>query len=80
MRRWKKFDLLNAQSAGHAFYLVIKPGEATLGLTETIMDPTVRTEFRFDYIDNLDGEDSYKFNFSLNQLVLSLRSQSDITV
>lgn len=66
LRRLKRYDLLNKQGARHALYLVLKPNEEIPGWNETIMDAEVRKKFRFDYIDNIDGDDSYKFNLSLN--------------
>lgn len=72
LRRLKRYDLLNNQERRHVLYLVLKPGEAVPALTETIMDSVVRKKFRFDYIDNVDGDDSYKFNLSMNHWFYAL--------
>lgn len=72
LRRLKRYDILNEQQRRHVLYLVLKQNESVPALTETIMDPEVRKKFRFDYIDNVDGDDSYRFNLSLNHWFYAL--------
>lgn len=66
LRRWKRFDILNNQGARHGIYLVLKDGCPLPDTKQTILDPEVRKNFRFDYIENLDGDPSYFFNLDLN--------------
>lgn len=66
LRRLKRYDLLNEQETRRGLYLVLKPGEEIPGWTETIMEPEVRTKFRLDYVESVDGDNSFRFNLSLN--------------
>lgn len=66
LRRWKRFDILNSQKTRHALYLVLKAGAPLPSLSETIMDAETRRSFQFEYVDNLDGDNAYVFNLSLN--------------
>jgi hypothetical protein len=66
LRRLKRYDLLNALGTRQELYLVLKPNEDLPGWTETVMEPEVRKKFRFDYIESVDGDNSFRFNLSLN--------------
>lgn len=66
LRRLKRFDILNKQKYRRGLYLVLKENSKLPSLEETIMDAKVRKSFRFDYIENLDGDSNYYFNLSLN--------------
>jgi len=71
LRRWKRYDLLNSQGARHGLYLTINTGSTVLP-TETIMSAVVRAKFKFNYIDNLDGDAAYKFALDLTHWFYAL--------
>ncbi len=66
LRRWKRYDILNAQGARHGLYITLKEGESLPLPTDNIFTPEVRAKFEAHYIDNLDGDESFKFNLDLN--------------
>lgn len=65
LRRWKRYDLLNAQTFKHGLYATLKDG-VVISPSETIMNATTRAKLRGVYIDNLDGDPNFKFNLDLN--------------
>ena len=65
LRRWKRYDLLNAQTFKHGLYATLKDG-VVITPSETIMNATTRAKLRGVYIDNLDGDPNFKFNLDLN--------------
>nr|WP_294869938.1 RagB/SusD family nutrient uptake outer membrane protein [uncultured Pedobacter sp.] len=65
LRRWKRYDILNNQGARHGLYITIKNGESVVP-ADNIMTASVRNKFTARFIDNLDGDVSFKFNFDLN--------------
>ncbi|WP_290708853.1 RagB/SusD family nutrient uptake outer membrane protein [Flavihumibacter sp. CACIAM 22H1] len=66
LRRWKRYDILNNQGARHGLYITIKEGETLPLPSDNIMTPAVRSKFVARYIDNLDGDETFKFNLDLN--------------
>lgn len=80
LRRWKRFDILNNMKFRSSLYLVIKDEAdiATMDWSQNmIYDGDVRKKFRFDYIKCLDGDESYKFNLSLNHWFYPIK-QNDL--
>ena len=65
LRRWKRYDLLNAQTFKHGLYATLKDG-VVITPSETIMNATTRAKLRGVCIDNLDGDPNFKFNLDLN--------------
>ena len=65
LRRWKRYDILNNQGARHGLYITIKNGE-TVTPADNILTASVRNKFTANYIDNLDGDPAFVFNFDLN--------------
>lgn len=61
LRRWKRYDILNNSGHRSGLYVVLKPGK-TIKWTDDIMNASVREKFKAVYIDNLDGDPTYKFN------------------
>lgn len=72
LRRWKRYDILNAQGFKHALYTTLKPGVAVTP-SETILNPATRAKFTGVYIENIDGDPSYKFNLDLNHWFFALK-------
>lgn len=66
LRRWKRFDILNNQGARHGLYITLKEGASLPTPTDNILSESVRSKFEARYIDNLDGDETFKFNFDLN--------------
>lgn len=68
IRRWKKFDMLNALKHRESLYPVLKSDASLAGFdwTKDMYDPSVRSLFRFEYIENVDVDPQYKFNLDLN--------------
>ncbi|MBO9640157.1 MAG: RagB/SusD family nutrient uptake outer membrane protein [Siphonobacter aquaeclarae] len=65
LRRLKRFDLINSTSFRHGIYFVLKDGEK-INWTDDITDATVRKKFTAVYINNLDGDDKFKYSLDLN--------------
>lgn len=72
LRRWKRYDIMNNQGTRKGLYLVLKPGAPLPTLSETILDPEIRKNFRMDYIDNLDEDPNCRFNLDLNHWFYAL--------
>lgn len=72
LRRWKRYDIMNEQGTRQGLYLVLKPGSSLPTFDESILDPEVRKRFRMDYIENLDGDPTYRFNLDLNHWFYAL--------
>lgn len=72
LRRLKRFDILNKQKYRSGLYLVLKDNSPLPSLDDNIFDPEIRKNFRFDYIENLDGDPNYGFNLSLNHWFYAL--------
>jgi hypothetical protein len=66
LRRWKRFDILNNQGARHGLYITLKEGASLPTPSDNILTESVRSKFEAHYIDNLDGDETFKFNFDLN--------------
>lgn len=71
LRRWKRFDILNDMEYRSSLWLVIndysivKNGD--FDWTKDMFDPEVNKQFRFDYIECVDGDKSlYRFNLDNN--------------
>ncbi len=77
LRRWKKFDLLNSLKYRSGLYAVIKDQAniASFDWTKDMYDPTVRKLFRFEYVQNLDGDNQYQFNVNLQHWFYPLQKQ-----
>jgi len=75
LRRWKKFDILNKIKYRSGLHVVLK-NQADLNnfdWTTDMYTPEIRSKFRFDYIKNMDGDDSYNFNLDLNHWFYPLK-------
>lgn len=68
LRRWKKYDHLNQIKYRSTLYPVLKNNSDLEGFdwTASMYDDDARAKFRFDYIENIDGEPQYQFNLDLN--------------
>lgn len=68
IRRWKRYDMLNALKWRSGLYAVIKDYDniKSFDWTKEMYDPAVRKLFRFEYIECLDGDKQYQFNLDLN--------------
>ncbi|MCD2421851.1 RagB/SusD family nutrient uptake outer membrane protein [Niabella pedocola] len=66
LRRWKRYDILNSQGARHGLYITAKNAGDLPTPADNIMTASVRAKFTANYIDNLDGDDSFKFNLDLS--------------
>lgn len=68
IRRWKRYDMLNALKYRSGLNAVIKDENLlpAFDWTRDMYDPEVRKLFYFDYIECLDGDKSYRFNLDLN--------------
>jgi hypothetical protein len=67
LRRWRRYDIINSQGGRHGLVIVLKPGQPLPAPSDNIMtNPTVRSKFSAQYVDNLDGDPSYVFNLDLN--------------
>lgn len=73
LRRWKRFDILNNQGGRHGLYITVKSMNNLPLASEKIMDAATRTKLTARYIDNLDGDPSFKFNLDLNHWFYPLR-------
>lgn len=71
LRRWKRFDILNAMKYRSSLWLVINDysivQNGNFDWTKDMLDPDVNKLFRFDYIECVDGDKSlYRFNLDNN--------------
>lgn len=66
LRRLRRFDILNNQGARHGLYITVKDMNNLPLPSETITNAATRTKLTARYIDNLDGDESIKFNLDLN--------------
>ena len=64
LRRWKRFDILNNLKYRSSLYAVInnKADAENFDFTKDMSDPEIRKMFHFVYIENVDKDDTYKFN------------------
>jgi len=54
LRRWKRYDILNAQGTRKGLLLMLNKGQALPGNTDNIMNAAVRSKFSAVVIENLD--------------------------
>lgn len=68
IRRWKRYDMLNALKWRSGLHAVIKDYDniGSFDWTKDMYDPEVRKLFRFEYVECLDGDKAYQFNLDLN--------------
>ncbi|MEZ3598284.1 MAG: RagB/SusD family nutrient uptake outer membrane protein [Paramuribaculum sp.] len=68
LRRWKKYDHLNQIKYRSTLYPVIKNPADIAGFdwNASMFDDNARSLFRFDFIENVDGDSQYQFNLDLN--------------
>ena len=68
LRRWKRFDILNDLKYRASLYPVIKDVNniSAFDWTKDMYDPEVRKLFRLDYIECVDQDKQYMFNYDLN--------------
>lgn len=64
LHRWKRFDILNNLKYRSSLYAVInnKADAENFDFTKDMSDPEIRKMFHFVYIENVDKDDTYKFN------------------
>jgi len=72
LRRWKRYDILNSQGARHGLYITVKDINNLPAPSDNIKTASVRDKFRAYYIDNLDGDPTFKFNLDLNHWFFSV--------
>jgi len=67
LRRWKRYDILNNLKYRSGLNAVIKNESSLVGFdwTKDMYDPAVRKLFRFEYVENLDGDNQYQFKVDL---------------
>ncbi|NLR56856.1 RagB/SusD family nutrient uptake outer membrane protein [Chitinophaga polysaccharea] len=65
LRRWKRYDLLNAMGTRSSIYIVLRP-DKKVASNELILNDSTRNKFYAAYINSLDGDDNYKFKYNLN--------------
>lgn len=77
LRRWKRYDILNSLKYRAVLYPVIKDYSkiANFDWTKEMYDPEVRKLFRFDYVENADGDKKYLFNLDLNHWFYSIHKE-----
>lgn len=77
LRRWKRYDILNSLKYRAVLYPVIKDYSkiANFDWTKEMYDPEVRKLFRFDYVENADGDRKYLFNLDLNHWFYSIHKE-----
>ena len=80
LRRWKRFDILNNLKYRSSLYAVInnKADAENFDFTKDMSDPEIRKMFHFVYIENVDKDDTYKFN--LDDKLWILRSSNSIYI
>lgn len=64
LRRWKRFSILNEQQYRAGLYVALNE-DASLNdftWTDDITNPDIRKFFHAVYIENLDGDNKYRFN------------------
>lgn len=68
LRRWMRRDILNDMKHRQGLYLVLNDNKdvETFDWTSDITDDKVRSKFHGVYIKNLDLDDKYTFNYSLD--------------
>ncbi|WP_298649202.1 RagB/SusD family nutrient uptake outer membrane protein [uncultured Proteiniphilum sp.] len=68
IRRWKRYDMLNALKWRSGLHAVIKDYDniGSFDWTKDMYDPEVRKLFLFEYVECLDGDKKYQFNLDLN--------------
>lgn len=74
LRRWKRFDILNAQGARRGLFLMLNKGATLPANTDNIMTAAVRSKFSAVVVENLDKTASANqtYNLSLNHWFNSL--------
>ncbi|SMC92053.1 RagB/SusD family nutrient uptake outer membrane protein [Pedobacter nyackensis] len=73
LRRLKRYDIMNNQVGRHGLYITVKDMNNLPGPYEKITSAVTRTKLTARYIDNLDGDASYKFNLDLNHWFYALQ-------
>lgn len=68
LKRWKRWGMLNEMKHRHGLYIVLNNNEDVkdFAWTWNIRDKEVMQKFHAEYIENLDGNDDYFFNYNLN--------------
>lgn len=68
IRRWKRYDMLNALKYRSGLNAVIKDEKslAKFDWKKDMYDADTRKLFRLEYVENLDGDKQYQFNLDLN--------------
>lgn len=68
LRRWMRWDILNTMKHRQGLYIVLNDNKDlnTFDWTSDITNATVRSKFHGVYIDNLDLDAKYTFNYSRN--------------
>jgi len=74
LRRWKRFDILNSQGGRHGLYITLKDNQM-VAPTENIMNPVTRAKFAARYVDNLDGDATFRFNLDLSHWFYALKPE-----
>ncbi|NRF41920.1 RagB/SusD family nutrient uptake outer membrane protein [Pedobacter foliorum] len=72
LRRWKRYDILNNQMGRHGLYITVKDMNNLPLPYEKITSADARAKLTANYIDNLDGDGTYKFNLDLNHWFYAL--------
>ncbi|WP_316838208.1 RagB/SusD family nutrient uptake outer membrane protein [Pedobacter nutrimenti] len=74
LRRWKRYDILNAQTTRRGLLLMLNKGQALPGNTDNIMTASVRTKFSAVIVENLDktASTNQMYNLTLNHWFNSL--------
>jgi hypothetical protein len=72
LRRWRRYNILNNQGARHGLYITLKDGQMVTP-SDRITTAGVRAKFSANYIDNLDGDASFKFNLDENHWFFALK-------
>lgn len=82
LRRWKRYDILNAQVSRRGMLLMLNKGQALPSNTDNIMNAAVRAKFSAVIVENLDKTASadQTYNLSLTHWFNSLNpAQISIT-
>lgn len=68
IRRWKRYDMLNALKFRSGLNAVIKDEKNLVNFDwkKDMYDQETRKLFRFEYVECLDGDTKYQFNLDLN--------------
>ena len=77
LRRWKRFDILNAIKHRSSLYPVLNNVENIEGFdyTKDMFDPEVRKMFHFVYIENVDKDDLCTFNLDEKYLFYPIHKE-----